>query len=94
MTKDTTETYLEVYLKSPGIIFNDPIKNKTNRTPYRFYIKKSQRTVYEAMIRNIPLIRDYEINDCTKVPETTTKKERLSLIKPKSDIDISVKFNG
>jgi len=83
----------EIYLKSPGILFV-MATGKIVRTPIKFKIKKSDKQLYESLIRVSP-ITDYtitEIDDIVEVPKKKSKK--LSITKPKLDIGLNLKIKG
>jgi len=84
---------LEVFLKDPGIIFTKN-NGKVVRTPIKFYIKESEKLLYESMIR-ASSINNFEITEIDEVPNKSKGNvPNLSKIKPKSDINLEFKVKG
>lgn len=83
---------IEVYLKSPGILFF-LANGRTVRTPIKFKIKKSERQLYESLIRVSP-INDFTMTEIEDIEETKKKHRKLSLTKPKLDVGLNLKIKG
>jgi len=84
---------LEVFLKSPGIIF---IKagGSVIRTPVKFFIKESERQLYESLIR-VSSITDFEIKKVENVPKEEKKEtQKLSITKPKLGVSMDLKIQN
>jgi hypothetical protein len=86
---------LEVFLKSPGIIFVKAT-GAIVRTPIKFKIKKSDRQLYESLIR-VSSITDFEIKEISDSEDVKVKTKKISkgtLKKPKLDIGLNFKIKG
>ena len=66
----------EIYLKDSGKIFTKN-NGKVVRTPIKFYIEDSEKTLYESLIRASSIL-DYEINPSDIV---NTNKSGIKLFK-------------
>jgi len=82
----------EVFLKSPGILFVKA-NGSMVRTPIKFKICKSEKQLYESLIRVSP-IDDFTITEIKDVRVTKKKAPKLSLKKPKVDIGLNLKIKG
>ena len=83
----------EVFLKSPGIIFVKA-NGRVVRTPIKFKIEKSEKQLYESLIRVSP-ISEFTITEVENVKEAKKKKPpKLSLKKPKLNIGLNFKIKG
>jgi len=85
---------LEVYLKSPGIIFVKP-NGKLIRTPIKFKIQEGELSLYNTMIK-ASSVTDYSIelvlNEATEIKPVVSP---LSKTRPKNDLNLklSIKTN-
>lgn len=82
----------EVFLKSPGILFVKA-NGSIIRTPIKFKIDKSEKQLYESLIRVSP-VDDFTITEIENVKIAKKKAPKLSLKKPKVDIGINLKIKG
>lgn len=85
---------LEVYLKSPGIVFVKP-NGKAIRTPIKFQIKEADLSLYQTMIKSSS-VTDFSIEPVeNKVEEKKSEVPPLSQTKPVSDLNLnlSIKTN-
>jgi len=82
----------EVFLESPGILFVKA-NGKVIRTPIKFKIEKSEKQLYESLIRVSP-ITNSSITEIETVKEIKKKAPKLSLKKPKLGLGLNLKIKG
>lgn len=82
----------EIYLKSPGVLFV-LATGKIVRTPIKFKIDKSEKQLYESLIR-VSSVTDFAITEIDNIYEEKKKSRKLSLKKPRLDVGLNFKIKG
>ena len=81
----------KVYLKTPGFNFMKPDGNLV-RTPIRFLIPDSQKTLIETMLKTSS-IEEYEITE-TDEEFPIPSHRKIGKNRPKSSINLNFKLQG